>query len=45
MILPTPRLENINKGQLFYVVERKNGQEVVTSYATYEEAKKHFNKL
>ena len=43
--LPTPRIENVNYGQIFQVIEEYKGQEVATNFRSYADAKKYYNKL
>jgi hypothetical protein len=43
--LPTPRIENINYGQIFQVIEKFKGQEIATNFRSYEDAKKYYNTL
>jgi len=43
--LPTPRIENINYGQIFQVIENKKGQEIATNFRSYKDAKKYYNTL
>lgn len=43
--LPTPRIENVNYGQIFQVITKYKGQEVATNFRSYEDAKKYYNTL
>ena len=43
---PTPRIENVNNGQMYLVIENNGTGEYYKSvYRTYEEAKKYYNTL
>ena len=44
----TPRIENINEGQMYLVIENNNdgqGEFYKNVYRTYEDAKKYYNAL
>ena len=45
-MLVTPRIENVNEGQMYLVIEKSNGEEFYKKvYRDYDEAKQYFNTL